>query len=265
METLPRSHIDSVVLHRSNGETDGIWKLGTTVYTMVVVIVSLKLSTHMTSYTIFQDVVLWFTVASLLIFLLLLSIIFSARQISEDLDASSLDLYQTPVYWLLLVLCPITACLPDVALEVFRRRSTPRDSDIMREIEHGWRDGEFIKGSPDFVEPIIAPSKDSLLQMEESVMEDEEEEDNISQGDPKIGGMLPRRLTWREVVNDEQIEGVLHLNSLSRYGRRSSSGFRIVTRHSDTHRNPRPLHEGPTAPRSNFLFQLLYIFVRRRW
>lgn len=215
---------------------------------MAVVIVNVKLAVHVSSWVFIQISILIFTVCSLFSFLLLLSAFFSAKDMMEDLDILGYELFLRPTFWLLLVLSPIAACLPDIAYIIFRERANPADATILRELENGWRDGEFIKGSLDWVEVINTGSFGKLKELIGTEEEEEDSDTDVSES-PLVAGAIARRKTWREIVSDERFDATDHTNSATWDGKKKSSGFHMVTRLSAPHRKPKPLHEGPTPPR----------------
>jgi hypothetical protein len=177
----------------------------------------------------------------------LLSVFFSAKEMVQDLDTLGYELFLRPSFWLLLVLSPIAACLPDIAYNVFRERANPADATILRELENGWRDGEFIKGSLDWVEVINSGTFGKSEELV-GVQPPEEDLETDASESPLVAGTVARRKTWREIVSDERFDETDHTNTATWDGKKRSSGFHMVTRLSAPHRKPKPLHEGPTPP-----------------
>lgn len=226
---------------------------------MAVVIVNVKLATHVSSWVLIQILLSIATVCFLFIFLLLLSIFFSAKDVIEDLDYIGHDLLYKPSFWLLLILGPIIACLPDIVYSTFCERSNPTDATILRELENGWRDGKFIVGSLDWVEVVNAPESVKSKETSGCEVEEEDVEDNGLES-PLVAGAIARRKTWREIVNDERFDATDHTNSATWDGKKKSSGFHMVTRISAPHRKPRPLQAGPIPPHRKCL-QIFIIHV----
>jgi len=177
---------------------------------MAVVIVNVKLATHVSSWVVIQILVLVVTICSLFIFLLLLSIFFSAKNMIEDLDSLGYNLFYKPSFWLLLILSPITACLPDIAYSIFHERSNPTDATILRELEYGWRDGKFIKGSLNWKEETHASSLFKSKEQVGCIVEEDIQEDSFEF--PLVAGTIARRKTWREIVSDERFDVADHTN-----------------------------------------------------
>lgn len=216
---------------------------------MAVVIVNVKLAVHVSSWVLIQISVLCFTVCSLPVFLLLLSVFFNAKDMIEDLDILGYELFRRPTFWLLLVLSPITACLPDILRIIFQERANPTDATILRELENGWRDGKFIKGSLGLVEVITSGSFGTTKEL---VGIDEEDADADAMESPLVAGAIARRKTWREIASDERFDATDHTNAATWDGKKRSSGFHMVTSLSAPHHKPKSLNEGPTPPRRKF-------------
>lgn len=120
------------------------------------------------------------------------------------------------------------------------------DSQIMREMEHGYIDGVYVKGHAHFVEQIIDPNTIQGGREEEGSLIDEEDSISASlvtkkyeehsnthingTSNPK-SGLLPQTLTWHEDVNNDKVQNIEHLNMLGRYGQHSSNGFQVVENH----------------------------------
>lgn len=239
------------LLCRFNGESIGLWSFGTTIYIMVVVIVNVKLATHVFTWMWFQILLSIVTLSSLFIFVLLLATMFSAKEIVEDLDTLGYELLFKPSFWLLFLLCPIIACLPDVTYSMFCERANPMDVTILQELENGWEDGKFVKKSLELL------TTTSSLKFEEQVQEGGDDfKDSEGKGNtefPLVAGSVARRKTWREVVSDDAFEPTDLAHSVTWDGKKRSSGYHMVTRLSNPHQKPRPLQSGPTPSTRKFL------------
>lgn len=225
---------------------------------MAVVIVNVKLATYVSSWVLIQIVLLFSPICFLFIFLLILSIFFSAKDILEDLSFLGYDLFYKPSFWILLILSPITACLPDIVYSTFRERSNPTDATILRELENGWRDGKFIKDSLDWVKVIHAPSFYKLKEQVTCIVEGDIEANVLES--PLVAGTIARRKTWREIVSDERFDATDHTNSATWDGKKKSNGFHMVTRLSAPRGRPQPLQAGPIPPYRKS-FQIFTIHV----
>lgn len=219
------------LLSRFNGESIGLSSFGATVYILEVVIVSVKLAVHSTSWIPYQILLLCASVCSLFLFLLLPH---SLGIHTQDFDILSKDLFGRPTFWLLVGLSPIAACLPDVTYMMFQQRSNPADSTILRERENGWQDGICKQGSLDFVDVIHS-------------LADEEFDDGDSSTSeiPLETEAIARKKTWREIVCDDRFDATDHTHSAVWDGKKSSKGFHMVTHLNAPHQKPRPLHKGP--------------------
>ncbi|KAL3683459.1 hypothetical protein R1sor_001481 [Riccia sorocarpa] len=257
----------------SSGATAGVWSLGVTTYTMVVFTVNLKQVSRMHNLTVVHYAALIF---STLVWVMLLAILPLMAEHLKQMPVVGLVghvLTSSANFWLLLILCPVASFLPVGSLDIFRTRYAPEDAEVMREIEHGWIDGFYFTDAPDFVEhiptpePEIPPPPDTKKRRsgESAVLhvgetEAGEDDFDLDKPKPKLDedeeGLQPRRLTWREVTNEDELEDLHTAESLGRYGRRRSSGFQMVTRHTDRTEVPVPLVQGPAPPaRKSILFQ----------
>lgn len=228
---------------------EGLWSLGASVYTMSIVIVTIKLGVtiHCKSYTLFHALSFLVSITFWFFFIYLLSLYDTWIEVWTNMKAEGINLFATPQFLLLLVLCPVTACLPDVTMSVFNQRSSPIDSQIMREIERGYRNGKNVKNELGFVERV---TDISVRQAEEvgvaAALEEAtshqvlQQERDMNRATNSEVALLPRTLTWHEVVNEEEIEGIDHINSLSRHGHRRSSGFRVSMSHTDAPATVKP-------------------------
>jgi len=210
---------------------------------MAVVIVNVKLAIHVSLWVFIQIFLLVASVCSLFIFLLLLSIFFSAKDIIEDMDSLGYDLFCKPSFWLLLILGSIIACLPDIAYSTFHEHYYPTDATILRELENGWWDGKFTKGSLDSKEEIYAPSYSKSNEQVGCIDTREDIQDVLKF--PLVAGAIVRKKTWREIVSDERFDATDHTNFATWDGKKKSSGFHMVTRISAPHQKPQPLQAGP--------------------
>lgn len=267
---------------RGTGESADIYTLGSTIFTIALITVNLKQFFRMHNYTWLHFFSFHFSTWVWILVLYLFSALYKYIKTIPDLSGVGVELVTLSNFWLLLLLCPITALLPGTAFEVFHNRYAPLDSQIMREIEHGWMDGFFFDDAPDFVEhiPTTEPEYDlpgldgqgpsplhqEIADARQAAMKDGGAAAEGDKADGESGAedggtpraetevddrvLQPRRLTWREVTNEDDLEDLHRADTLGRFGRRRSSGFQIVTRYTDASGAPVPLVHGPAPPQS---------------
>ncbi|MCO5553195.1 hypothetical protein L7F22_006716 [Adiantum nelumboides] len=233
-----------------NGMLNGIFNLGVAAYTLCVVLVNLKIIFSTNSFTVLSIFVVWIvSILSYFIFLPVISLMGQTIGSFNDLSDVGFKLYASASFWLLLLLGVVTAFLPDWTLAKLLRQRTPNDYQICQEIEHGWRDGLYSK-NPGFVGPLARRPPQAS---EDRNTPDSALLDLVSFPTRKVRPSqsesedLPsrRRMTWREVLSEVELEAISRAEMEQGWARRVSNGFEVVTRHSDVTTVPRPLEEGP--------------------
>ncbi|MCO5602730.1 hypothetical protein L7F22_056867 [Adiantum nelumboides] len=228
---------------------NGIFNLGVAAYTLCVVLVNLKIIFSTNSFTVLSIFVVWIvSILSYFIFLPVLSLMGQTIGSFNDLSDVGFKLYASASFWLLLLLGVVTAFLPDWTLAELLRQRTPNDYQICQEIEHGWRDGLYSQ-NPGFVGPLVRRPPQAS---EDRNTPDSALLDLVSFPTRKVRPSqsesedLPsrRRMTWREVLSEVELEAISRAEMEQGWARRVSNGFEVVTRHSDVTTVPRPL-EGP--------------------
>uniref|UniRef100_A0A8C5C7T3 Phospholipid-transporting ATPase n=1 Tax=Gadus morhua TaxID=8049 RepID=A0A8C5C7T3_GADMO len=102
-----------------NGRTTDYLLLGNMVYTCVVVTVCLKAGLETASWTVFSHVALWGSIALWLLFFWLYSNLWPSIPLAQDMPGEAEMMYTSGVFWMALLLVPVTALLLDVVLTVF--------------------------------------------------------------------------------------------------------------------------------------------------
>ena len=169
---------------------------GTTIYCVAVVIVNVKLVMHVPKLVVIQISILFLTVFFLFTFLLSTSVFFNATEMAEDLDVLGRRLFLLPSFSLLLVMSSIVAYFLDIVFIIFRERANLADATILQELENGWQDGIFIKGSLDWVEVIKSRSFRKLKKLVK--IEDRKEEEEDFEIDSLKPSLVTNAIAWRK-------------------------------------------------------------------
>lgn len=206
----------------------------------------MRLANRTRSFTLYHVLSILFSVVIWLGTIYFLSLSYQWSSLWTNIKPEGIVLYASPKFWLMLALCPIVAFIPEVSFAIFRIHKSPMDSQIMREMEHGYIDGVYVKGHANFVEQIIDPNTIQGGREEEGSLIDEEDSISLSLATKKSeehtithingtsnpkSGLLPQTLTWHEVVNNDKVDDIEHLNMLGRYGQHNSNGFQVVENH----------------------------------
>jgi len=119
-----------------SGHTDGYLILGNTVYSLVVVVTCLKAGLVMENWTWFSHLSIWGSIALWFIFLVVYSNLWpSLRFVASNMAGLFMLLFSSPVFWLCLVLVPITVLLVDCTVTYVKFRYFPSESDLIRRLE----------------------------------------------------------------------------------------------------------------------------------
>lgn len=206
----------------------------------------MRLTNRTRSFTLYHVLSLLFSIIIWLGMIYFLSLSYQWSSLWTNIKPEGIVLFASPKFWLMLLFGPTIAFIPEVSFSIFKIHKSPMDSQIMREMEHGYMEGVYVKGHTNFVQQVIDPGnirggreeEGSLIDEEDSISEslatEKYEEHNITQinRNPKLEfELLPGTLTWHEVVNDDKKEDIDHLNVLGQNSRHNSIGFQVVTTH----------------------------------
>ncbi|CAL8285523.1 unnamed protein product [Lota lota] len=124
----------------SNGRTTDYLLLGNMVYTCVVVTVCLKAGLETASWTMFSHIALWGSICLWLLFFWLYSNLWPAIPLAQDMPGEAEMMYTSGVFWMTLLLVPVTSLLLDVVFTVVRRSVWKSLSDDVQELEASHQD-----------------------------------------------------------------------------------------------------------------------------
>ncbi|XP_024528142.1 probable phospholipid-transporting ATPase IA [Selaginella moellendorffii] len=222
------------------GRRGGLANIGTTSYSMAVFIVNIKLATRMNFFPWVSHAVLWgVSIGLWLLFAFVLSFFWRRWQAFAELSGIGSELVGSVKFWFVLLLGCGTALLPDMIMSVFRRHFFPRDHEIIQEMEHGWRSGVLKKASRRVVEQVTRSLTVRAVSLPQAIMQQVEQARQLSHNRTvKLESSMeseppPRRITWRDVLSEKEIEDIDIPETLNRYGKRRSSGFQVVRKFSD--------------------------------
>jgi len=123
-----------------SGQSYGIWSLGTILYTVVIVVVTLKIVSETRFWTwinfvvIAISVMLWFAWLSFQSGVMMPDIPnFSSG--GQNMFWVGFEVMKTPIFWLVLTVLPVLALCPHYAYKHIRRSYFPKNIDIIDELE----------------------------------------------------------------------------------------------------------------------------------
>lgn len=204
-----------------HGEIGDIWSLGLSVYTLSIILVTLRLANRTRSFTLYHVLSILFSIIIWLGTIYFLSLSYQWSSIWTNIKPEGIVLYASPKFWLMLALSPIVAFIPEVTFAIFKIHKSPMDSQIMREMEHGYIDGVYVKGHTNFVEQVIDPTsiqggreeEGSLIDEEDSIsgsLTTEKSEEHtvthVNGTSNSKSGVLSRTSTWHEVADNDKVE-----------------------------------------------------------
>ena len=119
-----------------SGHTDGYLILGNTVYSLVVVVTCLKAGLVMENWTWFSHLSIWGSIALWFIFLVVYSSLWpSLRFVASNMAGLFMLLFNSPVFWFLLLLVPVMVLLTDCTATYVKLSLFPSESDRKRKQE----------------------------------------------------------------------------------------------------------------------------------
>lgn len=131
-----------------------MWSLGLSIYTTTLLIVTIKLTIHIPRYTLYHVISIFLALLIFIATIYFTSISFQSNTNWINIKVQSAFIFSSPTLWLFIALGPIAACLPDTTFEVFSKQKSPKDFQIMQEMEHGWQDNIYESYHQNYVEQI---------------------------------------------------------------------------------------------------------------
>ena len=136
----------SGVSDRSSGNPAELAVVGATLYTCVVLTVTLQLASIIESWTWVHHYLIWGSFIFWFYFLAVYSL--QEPDYIEDAVQLFLNCAGSPNFWLLLVIVPVSCLLPDFILRALRREFRPADHHIIAEAKLLKRTGKVAPDHP---------------------------------------------------------------------------------------------------------------------
>jgi phospholipid-transporting ATPase len=84
------------------------------VFQYVVIVVSLKAGMETKSWTLFTHLAIWGSIVLWVVFLVVYSFLWRSLPLGAEMLGIAWMVFSSPVFWIALVLIPITTLLPDI-------------------------------------------------------------------------------------------------------------------------------------------------------
>jgi phospholipid-transporting ATPase len=126
---------DSVI--DNTGQSHGIWSFGVISYTVVIVVVNLKVAVETNYWTALS----WITIIGSILAWFLFALTYSAICSVDTMDMCGIaqKVYRVPTYWLLVIVLAIICLIPDFTYKYWQRNYFPRPSQVAQEIQRAKR------------------------------------------------------------------------------------------------------------------------------
>ncbi|XP_064404646.1 probable phospholipid-transporting ATPase IA isoform X2 [Halichondria panicea] len=119
----------------SNGEVVGIWYVGNTIYTCVVITVNLKLALESRYWTWLHHVAVWGSILIWYLFLAIYPHFWPRINIGSDMVGQDAKLYGSAMFYFLPLLAPVVAMLPDFLWTVWKQNVNRSHVEKVRQEE----------------------------------------------------------------------------------------------------------------------------------
>lgn len=118
-----------------HGKNGGLFLVGNSIYTYVVVAVSLKAGLELDTWTWPCHAAIWGSIAAWLIFIVVYSNVYPLLPIGPEMAGMDVMLYSSVIFWAGFMLVPITTVFVDFAGKIIRRTLFKTVADEVRELE----------------------------------------------------------------------------------------------------------------------------------
>lgn len=140
---LPLPMLDSI--WDSAGQADGLYVVGTVVYTCLLMTMNYKVALETRLWTKTSHFFFYFSIAFFFIFLIVYN--FAAGMVAAvPFENSAFQMFSRPTYWLLALFVPLSAILLDVAFKHVLSQRWPSPGAVLRERERYSKPGDAPNG-----------------------------------------------------------------------------------------------------------------------
>ncbi|KAK1175580.1 phospholipid-transporting ATPase IA isoform X2 [Acipenser oxyrinchus oxyrinchus] len=130
-----------------NGKTPDYLLLGNMVYTFVVITVCLKAGLETSSWTMFSHIAIWGSIAIWVVFFGIYSSLWPVITLAPDMSGEADMMFSSGVFWMGLLIIPVTSLLFDVTYKVVKKRCFKTLVDEVQELEGKSQDpGAVVHG-----------------------------------------------------------------------------------------------------------------------
>ena len=122
---------------RDDGKVSGLFSMGTCLYTTIVITVNIQIALVLDHWTVFHHFAIWGSILCWFLFLIVYG------SFDPDISQNVYQLFLTIVvpttrYWLIIVLVPTVAVLPDFFVRQIKHFQSPSDHRILQEAQCGY-------------------------------------------------------------------------------------------------------------------------------
>lgn len=119
---------------KENGKVTGLFSMGTCLYTTIVITVNIQIALILDHWTIFHHFAIWGSILVWFLFLIVYGSFDPA--ISQNVYQLFLTIVvPTTRYWLIIILVPLVAVLPDFLVRQLKHMMFPADHRILQELQ----------------------------------------------------------------------------------------------------------------------------------
>ncbi|KAK3272899.1 hypothetical protein CYMTET_18832 [Cymbomonas tetramitiformis] len=151
-------YVPVAAMHPTSATEDGlmlgVWAIGTAAYSCIIMTVNIRLALAVSFHTVYHHICIWGSIALWYIFILgycavkpghlEMGSISMLSDTSDNVYYLIYQLFECPNFWLILLITPTLALLPELLIMACTRWFFPRDYHIIQEQE-----AIFASGSPD--------------------------------------------------------------------------------------------------------------------
>jgi phospholipid-transporting ATPase len=126
-----------------SGKVFGLWYVGNTVYTSVVITVNVKAALETQYWTPLTHIAIWGSIVMWYLYVLVYSHFWPTFPLAVEFVGQDYKLFSSFVFYALFLLAPAIASLPDFIWTVIRKNVCPTNVERARQAEIEGRNGKF--------------------------------------------------------------------------------------------------------------------------